>query len=108
MILCAFALMMTAMSYAQLQEAKKIPTVTDAISVFTQEFDLSSDQLALVKEYIAMDKKLLAKGLAADAIATQKEAFKAKISGLLPEGVMKELALLDKTKQSVQAPAARF
>lgn len=102
-MLCAVTLMISAVSFAQLPETNTVVSVADKISMFTEEFDLSVDQLALVKEYVSLDKLLGAKGLSVAAIATQKSAFLKKITDSLPKEVVAELTAFDAPKPALTA-----
>jgi len=101
-ILCAFALVFTAMSYAQLPQVQKETPVQELTAAQTQfkslakDFKLDTNQTTLLKDYLNLDTVLNAKGLGAAAIATQKEAMLAKISGLLPEGLVSKLQTVQK------------
>jgi hypothetical protein len=102
-ILCAVALVFTAMSYAQLPQVQKITPVQEVTPVESQfkalakDFKLDTNQSTLLKKYLNLDTVLNAKGLGAAAIATQKEAMLAKIANVLPEGLVSKLTTLQKT-----------
>jgi len=102
-ILCAVALVFTAMSYAQLPQVQKVTPVEEITPAESQfkalatDFKLDTNQTTLLKNYLNLDTVLSAKGLSTAAIATQKEAMLAKITNLLPEGLVTKLAAVQKT-----------
>ena len=102
-ILCAVALVFTAMSYAQIQQVQKVTPVQEVTPIENQfkalatDFKLDTNQTALLKQYLNLDTVLNAKGLGAAAIATQKEAMLDKLTELLPEGLVSKLATVQKT-----------
>ena len=88
-LLSAFLLLMTMISYGQEAPLQKIAdTTTDGITLLTKEFSLSQEEQEAVKAYFKLDQSLKEKGLSQREIALEKGLLQLTLASVLPEGVL--------------------